>query len=211
MHGYYSQNLGPTLAAKIEELANRPHEKQIQLYEEIAVARLAALEAIKLASPVLEGREGVTDTLRAMTQELLRAALGQVQNLVEAAARIEKMSEDKISLTVVNLIVTQMTRAVYDVLGDEHIDLAKRIDARLQADVHMPAVDRGGRLDEHAHVAILSKGAELLAQQMDAVTVPPGAVSLVALPSAVQGSNGRTKVGQNGASKAQADTQSPGA
>lgn len=51
----YSKHLGPKLREAVDEFLAQPHHDQISLYEELAMLRLAATQAIRLAEPALVG------------------------------------------------------------------------------------------------------------------------------------------------------------
>lgn len=229
MHSYYSQQLGGTLGDKLAELASRPHNEQVQIYEEIGIARLMLLDALKLARPVLDNDPKVTDTLRGMVRELLTQGVSQVASLCETASRIERNAEDKISLTVLQLFVTQVTRAIYEVLsqmltpmivevlgdvasptviegrvGELHLRVAERLNERIQQEVCMPK-DSNRRLDESMHVRILHNTLPEIASAMDAVTSPSGAAAIVAQSGSVQGGECGATIRQDRVGEATAD------
>jgi len=136
----YSKFLGPKLAERVEELLEQPHAEQVSLYNELAIARSAACEAIKLASPLFDEKQSVklTDDLKALMIQTLGTAMREVKDLVLAASRLEKEAGDKVSLKVVNLIVMQIVLAINDVCGAENLGLAEAIARAIDERVRLP-------------------------------------------------------------------------
>lgn len=147
----YAKFLGETLRNKIEELSQDPHHDQVSLYEEIAVARLAAIQALKLAEPVLNGTVKVKPQTTVLAIECLREAMNHVRDMVVSAARVEQASGSKVSLRVVDLIVMQLIKAIHDVCPDrkvadkiaEHVRENVRLPMDKTADVWSPSVIDG--------------------------------------------------------------------
>ena len=136
----YSKFLGPKLAERVEELLEQPHAEQVSLYNELAIARSAACEALKLASPLFDEKQAakLTPDLKSLMIQTLGTAMGEVKDLVLAASRLEKEAGDKVSLKVVNLIVMQIILAINDVCGAEHLDLAEAIARAIDERVRLP-------------------------------------------------------------------------
>lgn len=135
----FLQFLGPTLKAKIEELTSEPHHDQINLYDEIAIARLAAVQALKLAEPVLNGSIKVDANVTALALGCLRDAMDHVRDVVCSAAKIEAAAGGKVSLRVIDLIVIQIVKAIHEVCPD--IELANKIEKQIRETVHIPNED----------------------------------------------------------------------
>ena len=136
----YSKFLGPKLAERVEELLEQPHAEQVSLYNELAIARSAACEALKLASPLFDEKLSakLTPDLKALMIQTLSTAMGEVKDLVLAASRLEKEAGDKVSLKVVYLVVMQIILAINDVCGIEHLNLAEAIARAIDERVRLP-------------------------------------------------------------------------
>jgi len=136
----YSKFLGPKLAERVEELLEKPHAEQVSLYNELAIARSAACEALKLAAPLFDEKveKTLTPDLKALMIQTLGTAMGEVKDLVLAASKLEKEAGDKVSLKVVNLIVMQIILAINDVCGSEYLDLAEAIAKAIDERVRLP-------------------------------------------------------------------------
>lgn len=158
----YSKKLGPALRDKVEELLGSSHDEQISLYEELALMRIAASQAVKLAEPALTGNN-VSDKAKRLAISLMCDALSEVREFVVAAARIEREANGRVSIRVVNLFIMQIVRAIYRACeGDD--ELAKRIEAEINETVRLPK-------DGDADPNVLIEGTMLLpsdaAREMD--------------------------------------------
>jgi len=142
--GFYSKYLGPKLKDRIEELLAQPHEAQLSLYEELAIARTSACEAIKLTAPLWDERQSkeLTTEVKALMITTLGQAMTNVKELVLSAAKIEAAHKDKVSIKVINLIVYQIAMAVNEVCGTEHQSIAEAIVEAIDEKVRLPLNDK---------------------------------------------------------------------
>ena len=142
--GFYSKYLGPRLTEMVRQNLNEPHDEQVALYQELAITRSMACEAIKLAQPLFDDdmRSKLDTETTAMIFSTLQNAMSSVKDLVLAAARIEKDSKDKVSLKVINLIVAQIINAVNQECGTENEELADAIGKRINDKVRLPMNDK---------------------------------------------------------------------
>lgn len=139
--GFYSKYLGPKLSERVKELLDKPHDEQVALYEELAIARANACEALKLAQPLFEEKE-LEETTKSLIISTLSTAMNNVKDLCLAASRLEKEQEDKVSIKVINLIVYQIIVAINDVCGTENEDVAKAIANAIDEKVRLPLNDK---------------------------------------------------------------------
>jgi len=148
--GIYSKYLGPILTERVREAVNEPHDEQVSLYQELAITRSVACEALKLARPMFDPdlRKQIDDETAAMCMTTLNSAMASVKDLVLAAARIEKDSKDKVSIKVINLIVAQIITAVQDECGEEHESLAESIAQAIDKKVRLPMNDKANQVIE---------------------------------------------------------------
>ena len=135
--GFYSKYLGPKLSQRVKELLDTPHDEQVSLYQELAIARANACEALKLSTPLFDGTK-LDDSTKALIISTLGEAMKNVKDLVLAASRLEKDAEDKVSMKVVNLIVMQIIIAINEVCGTEHIIIAEAIAKAIDNKVRLP-------------------------------------------------------------------------
>ena len=142
--GFYSKYLGPRLSERVADMLVKTHDEQVSLYEELAVARAAACEALALAQPLFDpekAKELKTET-RALMVQTLNQAMNNVKELVLAASRIEKDAEDKVSVKVVNLVVQQIVMTINEVCGTEQLGLAESIAKAIDERVRLPINDK---------------------------------------------------------------------
>lgn len=132
----YDQWLGKTLREKVTEFVSQPHDDAVSLYNELALTRSVASDAIALYSAALDG-EDVDITTKAQAGMVMNAALDSVKDLVLACSKIEKDAEDKVSMKVVYLFMIQITQAIHKATGGDE-KLALKIDAQIKQDVRLP-------------------------------------------------------------------------
>ena len=141
---FYSKYLGPKLSERVAELLARSHDEQVSLYEELAIARSTACEALRLAQPLFD--EGQADKLKPQTKALmvqtLHQAMSNVKEMVLAAAKLEKEAETKVSMKVVNLVVQQIVIAINDVCGTENRAIAEALAKAIDDRVRLPLNER---------------------------------------------------------------------
>lgn len=142
--GFYSKYLGPKLSERVKELIDVPHAEQVSLYQELAIARASACEALKLAQPLFDEKmaEKLTPEIKALTIQTLNQAMGSVKDLVLAASKLEKEAGDKVSMKVINLVVMQIILAINDVCGTENMAIAEAIAAAIDERVRLPLSDK---------------------------------------------------------------------
>lgn len=159
MPAFYSKFLGPTLGARVHEILQQSHDEQMSLYEEVAMTRIAAQEAIKLSAPLFDEETAAKLSVetKALMAETLRSAMDGVKEMVVAASKIENAAHDRVSLKVVNLIVYQIVCAVHEACGDEHVDLAQAIAKLIDERVRLPMNDK---VDPTIHVNFLESPKE---------------------------------------------------
>jgi len=132
--GKYSRHLSETLSAKLDEFLSAPHHEQLALYEELAVARAQALDALKM----WDAATGSKPQIQAMATAVVRDALEFVKDMVLATSRVEKDAEDKVSVRVLDLFIEQVLRCVSTHVDDETMEL---IDAEVKKYVRFPDDD----------------------------------------------------------------------
>lgn len=199
MPGFYSKFVGPKLRAQLDEMLQESHDKQLSLYEEIAVSRTAAMQALALAEPALTG-EIKDPRLVSLSISVVQQAMSHVANLVQVAARIEKDADDKFSLKVLALFVMQITKAVYEVLGEDN-ETAARIVAAIDDRVKVPRSNERRAYDSNVEFALLSAGDEV-ASKMDAATLPSDPAEADEEHCEDQDSGGGSSQREDGASEA---------
>lgn len=142
--GFYSKYLGPKLSERVRELLDAPHDEQVSLYQELAVARASACEALRLAQPLFDDRQSakLSPETKSLIIQTLGQAMSNVKDVVLAASRLEREAEDKVSMKVINLVVMQIVLAINDVCGTEHLALAEAIGKAIDERVRLPMNDK---------------------------------------------------------------------
>jgi hypothetical protein len=137
---FYSKYLGPKLKDKIQELLEAPHDEQIALYEELAIARSNACQALKLAQPLWDEKQSkkLEPETKALILSTVNDAMDHVKDMVLAASRVEKDAADKVSVKVLNLVVMQIVYAINDVCGTENLKIAQAIERAIDERVRLP-------------------------------------------------------------------------
>jgi len=141
---YYSKYLGPKLSQVVNELLDAPHDDQVSLYNELAIARASAMQALALAQPLFEESSDVklNPELKALIIATLGESMKNVKELVLAASKLEKESSDKVSIKVINLVVHQIITAINDVCGTENMVIAEAIAKAIDERVRLPLNDK---------------------------------------------------------------------
>jgi hypothetical protein len=138
--GKYSRHLGKTLKDRVAELLNEQPAQQLALFEELALARTMAGEAVQLWDAAC-GPKAQPET-KALAGSLMRDALTFVRDMALAASRVENDAKDKVSVGVFDLVIAQVCRAIHRACPDE--DLAKAIEAEINEAVRFPKAQGGG-------------------------------------------------------------------
>jgi len=165
----YSKYLGKTLREKFDEFMGESHHEMVSLYEELALVRTMASEAVVMFTAATEGADISLET-KALASRCLQDALDRVKDLCLAISRIEKDTEDKVSLSVVDLLVTQIIRAVQREVGTspEGQALGERIEHRIRNEVRLPKTGNANDINEDG--TEITPDQQVLA--MDAVSAP---------------------------------------
>ncbi len=147
MPSLYSKHIGPTLAAKVEEMTQVPVGEQLNLYDELALARGMLCQALDLQKRI-EAKEASGQEVsiggKAAAQQMVRDALDGVTDLVDKIVKIEKSMEGAMSVTQLSFFVAQLTSLIYGVLGKDHLDLAQRLHESIRDNLRLPGSDNGG-------------------------------------------------------------------
>ncbi len=118
---FYSSKLTRTLSAAVEECLDKSPHEQLNLFEELALMRVQAGDAVKLYGAALELSDDnpAAPELQTDAGLIMRDSLKDVISTCEAAARIEAASKDRITLNDVAFIVAQIVRIAYEVFDDD--------------------------------------------------------------------------------------------
>jgi hypothetical protein len=133
----YSAYLGPTLQSAMEHFMRGTHKEQLQLYEEIALARAGFAESVKLCSAVLDSKEANAAAKQAAASALAAGA-EDIGSLVDKMAKIEQAMDDKISVRQVSAFVEQLCEIIHAELKDDQA-AAKRLSDAVKDKLKVPS------------------------------------------------------------------------
>lgn len=167
MGRFYSKHLGPTLKKQLEEFLEGTHDEQVQLYEELAMSRTMAVQAVKLAGAALENGR-VDGDGKGLAIDVVQRSLSLVKDFVLAAAKLENDSKNTVTLRALDLFITQILRSIHVVLKDDE-EKAMMIEAHVRENVRLPSArDPNVSLD-----GVVSSPADVV-RDMDQMMEPPG-------------------------------------
>jgi len=135
---FYRHVLSKTLAEAVDEMLGVAPEEQLSLFEELAIMRKMAGDAIQLYTLAEEKKKNEAKVAAA---ELMRVALKDVVSVCESAARVSALGKDKISIHDIQYIINQIVRVAHDTL--EETD-ARRFEKALHTHVRLPVKDQTG-------------------------------------------------------------------
>jgi len=162
---FYGKRLGKTLQAAVDEMTSAPPSEQLSLYEELALARVTASEAVSLYDAAQ--KPGASDDAKAQACAVVRDALCFVRDMALAACKAEESARDKVSIHTVRLVVAQVVRCIYRALEDPQMArtllcigprdplpydldgsrLAAAIEAKIKEEVKLPTSEVVGMTD----------------------------------------------------------------
>lgn len=114
---FYAKELTATLQEYVEASLGTPSYEQLNLFEELALMRATASEAVKLFSAAQKSKNQETRVQAAM---LVQEALKHVVTTCEIAARVDAAGKDKISVHSVEQVVQQIVRIAYEIFKNEN-------------------------------------------------------------------------------------------
>lgn len=157
-----------TLQRRLRQFEDSEREA-LQLREELNLCRVSADEAIAVFGATLEMVEAANlaldesesdeksrvaataklDQARALHEaagQAMRNVLAEIRSAALDAARIEQLSGGQFSATAVRSIITQITKVMYEVCGDEHQHLAEDFVSRITRKVQVADTEKGTML-----------------------------------------------------------------
>lgn len=152
MSKFYRNVLRKTLTDLVEEHAGFSSSELVSLHEELALTRHAAGNAIQLyessydALRAEEAKGSQADKKRiasltectAQATALMIQALKDVEHFCSAISKIEAASKDKLNIHTLNSVVKQIIRLLYDVCGEDNIEIAKSFENLVRTQVVIP-------------------------------------------------------------------------
>jgi hypothetical protein len=146
MPRFYSKHLTKSLSDALEDLTSVSPNEQLSLFEELALVRDAAGQAVAMYSICKEAYEQEPspkrgEILAAATMEM-RGALDHVVKVCEAAARIDSQAKDKVSIHTLHFFIQQITRIAYDAFDDD--PRARAFEELLRTRIKLPQAGADG-------------------------------------------------------------------
>lgn len=147
--------ISKTLQQRLEEL-EEDSASQLELREELNLYRASADDAILMYQTAIEIREAAetkleaaeqnerdgllaakqaADTLVERAASVMRSVLREVRECALDAAKIETMAKGNFTVSSVRSIVTQISRIMYEVCGEDNLEIAEEFDRRLNEKV----------------------------------------------------------------------------
>lgn len=144
---FYGKVLGKTLSEKLKELVEKPNHEQLDLREEIALAKISAADMVQLYDGVSVLLEQETDDARRSqlaqakitTGAQMRMVLGDVVDMCDKVTRVEAGMKDKVTIQNIVIIVNQITRIAYEVFGDNDMQKCFEFERRIKEQVRLPS------------------------------------------------------------------------
>lgn len=133
---FYSSQLSDTLAERVQEMLSGAPAEQLRLYEELALVRLTAQDAVQLYD--IAHKEGADIEARMTAGVILREILGDVVKTCEAAAKVEATARDKVSVHNLQFILNQVVRIAYELFEPDNHELAVEFEKSIRVNVRMP-------------------------------------------------------------------------
>lgn len=141
---FYRKYMAPTLEAAVSEMLECTPDEQINLYEELALVRTMAAEAVTLYSAAIESKR---DELKEAATIMMRDALNEVRIMCATAAQVEGSRKDNVSPRELKHIVSQLIRIMHVVCGEENIDIARRFEEAVSTELKILTDASGTDLD----------------------------------------------------------------
>lgn len=125
-------------------------EEQINLFEELAITRVVANEAVTLYTATLEAlankpsNDVAAQNAKDLAGRIVVDAMQQVSRVCTQAAQIEATAKDKFSVHSLMHVVNQIIRIAYEVFEPDHRDKAEYFEHLVRTQVKLPRVTAEG-------------------------------------------------------------------
>jgi hypothetical protein len=145
MPKFYGKYVTKTLGDMLDQCLEQNPKDQLQLFEEVALIRDVAGQAVALYSAAKEladahpGDAKKRDLLM-QAGEVMKMQISEVVKTCEAASRVANAASDKVSIHQLHFFVEQVTRCAYEAFGND--PRAEDFRQRMLTQVRLP-VDAG--------------------------------------------------------------------
>lgn len=152
MPSAYAKHLMPTLAQRLDEFLGGPQRaKQLELYEELALARTLLTQQIDTLT-VLELAQSRGEVIEVphlvAARQMVKDGLNLVADLASKQAKIEKDLTDKVGVQALGMFVEDITRMIHKRLGGDTEVAMQLTEDLMQLKLPGPGVDPGVRIVE---------------------------------------------------------------
>ncbi len=138
---FYSRCLRGTLRQQVEESLGKPRSEQVELYEELALLRSNAGNAVALFSAAVDNGK---PELIVNAGQIMQQHLEAVAEMATKIARIEQAAGDTFNVHTLNGIIVQITQLFYSVCGEQYIELAQVFETRMKNEIVLPSIEQEG-------------------------------------------------------------------
>ena len=142
---FYSKHLAGALSDYVAEVTDCPPQEQLNLYEELALMRHAALTAVAMYNGIVNAAADGKPMKPEMILDaaaIMKSWLQEVVKVADTAAKIEAAAKDKVSVQALHMVVNQIVRVAYDAFGDD--PRAQVFEQMVRQRVRMPQLDGQG-------------------------------------------------------------------
>lgn len=148
MPKFYRNRMSATLASFVEEHMQMSPEEQINLFEELALTRTVAGDAVALydatVTALKEKNDDAANQTRLLAGSMLKDALKDVSDMCMRASAIEQNARDKFSVHTLQYIINQIVRIVHEACEPEHHEVAERIEYMIHTMIRIPKTTTDG-------------------------------------------------------------------
>lgn len=137
---FYSKYLTNSIADVVAEQMGSDPRETLNLFEELALMRLASGDAVALWTAAQTSDDPKT---RYAAGCIMADALKNVSTLCQQAASIESQGKDKFSVHTLRSIVNQIVRIAYRVF-DEDLAKAQAFEALINEEIRLPSTGDEG-------------------------------------------------------------------
>lgn len=144
MPSFFRNVLSKTLQEKLDECTDRPVHERLDFTEHLGMMQVTALDAAKMYDAVCIAPlpEDKKLEIKLQAGAMLRQVLKEIIDVGEQMQRIEQSAKDKVSVQNIVLIVSQITRIAYRVMGDGAE--AQEFERLVREEVRLPEEGKNG-------------------------------------------------------------------
>ena len=134
---FYAKVLNKTITEIVEQQLESDPAEQVGVFEELALVRVHAQQAVALYNAATEGDEVKSETVMA-AGSLMVDVLQTVADFAKTASTISSQQAGKFSIHNLRHVINQIVRIAYDVFGEKYDVLAKEFERQVRERIRMP-------------------------------------------------------------------------